>query len=538
MSTSNALISGWGDVFTPAGVAFNAIRLPQLRQPLGVAPWRSVSVVVRKAAAGQVQEAGAMVVAVGSVSVRAGTSELIDTTIPLRDPVTGEFVVLTDDVLDLPEYGVMFYVRDEAGAPTGVVQPRGNLPNRVDPPRTYYVTTTNPSLGGWATASQAVGITLTHMSLTGLQETLTASEALKASVGGGGGAPSASVELIVPPVLYGVQGREMNCYFDNLIFAPASRYYWDVTQITVGKQQNERWTYIPDATARNAPIGFEIYNQETGVRLTSASATLRTGLTKAAPFSRRMLFLGDSTTAAGTVTAELLALATADPNVDLELIGTKGTGLNKHEGNSGWTVARWHQPSGADIVNNPFSNAGAIFDFGYGMANGLSAYASPDWVIIHLGINDIFNATSDVAVEAVVASAFPKLEAMIASIRAYGAAIKVAVCVAIPPAAHQDAFGDDYGVNQTRWRYKRNWLIWCKALIAQFKDRQAVGIYLIPYQVSVDGENNFPRDASAPVNSRSSRTVERQNNGVHPDNPAGGYRQMADAVWAFLHVEG
>jgi lysophospholipase L1-like esterase len=40
------------------------------------------------------------------------------------------------------------------------------------------------------------------------------------------------------------------------------------------------------------------------------------------------------------------------------------------------------------------------------------------------------------------------------------------------------------------------------------------------------------RAAAAPVNSRSTVQVTRQNNGVHPANE--GYRQIADSVWAFL----
>ena len=541
VGTVNPLICGWGDILVPSGVAFNGIRIPQVQLTTpGGSRWDTINVVVRKGAAGTAHQAGATVVAVGSVRINPDDDQLTNVTIPLRHPATGVFITLADGDL-AAEYGVLFYARDAAGNLVAVNQPLGPLPNRTTPARSYYiVANTSPTTGAWANISANTPVALSHVMLTGLKEGFAPTPALASALagGGGGGGGAAAIELIVPPILYGVQGREMNCYFDNRTFAPASRYYWDVTQITVGKQQNERWTYIPDATAQNASIGFEIYNQETGLRLASASATLRTAQAKATAFSRRILFLGDSTTASGSVTSELLNLTTANPNVNIELIGTKGTAPNRHEGNSGWTVARWHQPTAGDIALNPFSNAGAVFDFGYGMANGLSAYAAPDWVVIHLGINDVFNAASDAAVELVISAAFPKLEAMIASIRAFNPAIKIAVCVAIPPAAHQDAFGNNYGANQTRWRYKRNWLLWCKAMIAQFKGRQAGGIYLVPYQVSVDSENNFPRDAAAPVNSRSSRTAERMNNGVHPDNPAGGYRQMADAVWAFLHVEG
>ncbi len=44
--------------------------------------------------------------------------------------------------------------------------------------------------------------------------------------------------------------------------------------------------------------------------------------------------------------------------------------------------------------------------------------------------------------------------------------------------------------------------------------------------------NGYTLFAAAPVNSRSSVTVQRQSNGVHPGTS--GYQQIGDALWAFL----
>lgn len=75
-------------------------------------------------------------------------------------------------------------------------------------------------------------------------------------------------------------------------------------------------------------------------------------------------------------------------------------------------------------------------------------------------------------------------------------------------------------------------MLWTKELIARYSGQEASRIYLVPTNTALDTENGYPLAASAPVNSRSSVMVQRQNNGVHPDTS--GYQQIGDALWAFL----
>ena len=70
-----------------------------------------------------------------------------------------------------------------------------------------------------------------------------------------------------------------------------------------------------------------------------------------------------------------------------------------------------------------------------------------------------------------------------------------------------------------------------EALIAEYKDREAEGIYLIPLNVNLDTENNMQTETVV-VNSRNTATKVRQNNGVHPANS--GYYQMADMIYYWL----
>jgi len=101
-----------------------------------------------------------------------------------------------------------------------------------------------------------------------------------------------------------------------------------------------------------------------------------------------------------------------------------------------------------------------------------------------------------------------------------------------PPSFDQDSFALSEGFSTTRYRFKRNILIWAKTMIDKYAGQEASRIYLVSSNLSLDTINNMNRAASAPVNSRSLVTVERQNNGVHPATT--GYQQIGDALWSFL----
>ena len=185
--------------------------------------------------------------------------------------------------------------------------------------------------------------------------------------------------------------------------------------------------------------------------------------------------------------------------------------------------------SSAAVTGNPFWKSGAVNFAQYLTDTGT---AVPDWVFIALGINDVFSQTSDVAATTLTDSALTSLDVLIASIKAAGAGIKIGLMLPSPPSSSQDSFGGNYATGQTRWRDKRNILIWARQMIAKYTGQEAARIYLVPSNTALDTVNNMSVAAAAPINSRSSVNVARQNNGVHPGTP--GYQQIADAVWAFL----
>lgn len=413
------------------------------------------------------------------------------------------------------------------------------------------------------------------------------------------------VEMVMPPFIFGVQGREANVYFDNLHLGDADDYRHDVTSAsTTGKQQNERWTWTPSGALASGTVTIAAHDKRSGTLLTTKTAQQRAAASSAGTgLNKKVLVIGDSLIGAGVITQTVLDIAGSDV-MAATMLGTQGTAPNKHEGRGGWSVGTYtsagptyydftvsgvtvepainaaeytHNGStyrvqvvnltagagtlrcsvvsgGAPLTSgtltksngaagdatiafsatatapgNPFWIGGAVNFPQYLTDNSL---ATPDWVFIHLGINDVFGQTSDSAASSFADSAFTQLDTLITSIKAAGAGIKVGLMIPTPPSADQDSFGANYDTGQTRWRFKRNILIWARQLIAKYAGQEASRIYIVPSNTALDTVNNMSRAASAPVNSRSAVTGQRQSNGVHP--ATSGYQQIGDALWAFL----
>jgi len=326
-------------------------------------------------------------------------------------------------------------------------------------------------------------------------------------------------EIVLPDRIPAVVGREVNIYFENVMNDNPDKYQIDVV-CSIGSQQNERWTCIPEKEG-TYPLTIRVYKDYslaaqayTEITVKSEEGCDSTGI--------RCLFIGDSLTSGGVYTSELLRLA-EETGMNLTLIGTKGTAPNLHEGISGKTVDFFFSDYQSPFVFNQ------TFNFTRYMKK--NNYDSVDWVFINLGINDLIYISDDKALEERISSMLYGYRCMINSIRSFDEKIKIGLAVTIPPANSQDAFGRAYGCGQTQWRYKRNNFIWVKSLINEFKNDREQGVYLVPVNVNLDTEHNMLTE-TVPVNARNPLKVTRQRDGVHP--AASGYMQIADMIYYFL----
>lgn len=169
------------------------------------------------------------------------------------------------------------------------------------------------------------------------------------------------------------------------------------------------------------------------------------------------LVIGDSTVAYNHMTQAMLdEFSAADKT--LTLLGTRGTAPNLHEGRAGATAKEYCTQATAASIANPFYNSETgHFDFAqYMTAQG---YTAPDFVIIQLGINDLYNvsmADSDAKIEETAGY----ICEMIESIKAYDDNIRILINLPTTPNSDQTRHSNTRFVyNNIRVRYCE-YMIW------------------------------------------------------------------------------
>ena len=594
--------TGWGERFTPAGISFNAVKIKSLSRNVATTTvkWRKINVVIRTGTNSHLT--GATVVAVGEILVNSKADTLSDVIILLKDPITGATKTLTNADFSGGEYFVGIYATDEMGIAAGMSIPRATLSNTLS--QSYYLTTANAKTATWETYSSNLRTGVEHLLLTSPVDSVTVvlptDDFVKAVL-----APDTAMIIATPPTLYLLQNTEISLYFDNIFYERAENYLIDVTGATTGSQQAERYKTNPTGAITLHDVTINAYDKASRnllassiVKVVGVASGANTGVTK------KVLMIGDSLVNAGTITQTLLDIAATDV-MGVTLVGTRGTGLNKHEGRGGWKVSDYatvgptyysFNVSGVTTVpqinSTTYTNNGSTFtvqevamsggsgsiicsrttgtnapsasgtltksNAGVGDATitfsvssaasgnpfwisgtlNISQYLTnnsldtPDFVFVALGVNDVFNDTTDALALTTAETSLALLDTLIASIKAVNGTIKVALMPPTCPSSSQDSFGVSYAAGQTQWRAKRNMVIYAKALYDKYKNQEGNRIYICASNTNLDTVNNMQTEASAPINSRSTVNVTRQNNGVHP--ATSGYQQLGDAVWAFL----
>jgi hypothetical protein len=353
-------------------------------------------------------------------------------------------------------------------------------------------------------------------------------------------------QVIFAPKFYGAVGVEQSIYFDDLRSGQSKRL-WKASSSVLpsSKQQDERWTLTSGVAYTNQAVTIDCIHPDTLEILGTATIQAQCEtMTLAAGATRRVMPIGDSLTAGGNWQQRALDIATANASAaHPTFVGTKGAGSNKHEGISGWTAALFFEP-GSLFATNPFTQTSSSrFNAAYYIAStGIAAPAIVSWC---LGVNDVFGADSDLNAHLAMDNYLHYLDCMIGILDDVGVTswwevnptIKHMVCVPPAPAFHQDAFGAAYNVAYARARYFRNIAIAQYRIIDHYKNSQPIGVHLVPWNAVVDPVNGFAYDAFAPANVDTARTVERQNNSVHPPATGlGGYQQMGDAWFAAFNV--
>lgn len=326
-------------------------------------------------------------------------------------------------------------------------------------------------------------------------------------------------EILLPSVLYATEGVELNIFWDNVIFSDLliDELFINVT-CNRGQQFERGWRYTPGSETGSESFTIAVYHKTTLLR--EKTITLQIENLSGGPVSKKLLCLGDSTTAGG----QYISLITSEygSNPTVEFLGTKGSGANKHEGVSGWSYASFVGSESPFYINGQLDFSAYLTNNGYTMS-------ADDLITIHLGINDVFSDGSDSNITAIMGH----IQTLVTMFRAAVPNINICLLATIPPSISQDAFGASYGNTYTLKGYLANYQAWMVRLLTEWDTsaKQADRIYVAQFNCNMDRVYNFPK-TTVPANARTSETVTYYNNGVHPS--VEGYNQMGDSLWMFI----
>lgn len=308
-------------------------------------------------------------------------------------------------------------------------------------------------------------------------------------------------------------GQPIKIYFLNLTeYNSLENLTFKVESNVNGITHTDYWEYTPQ-TAETINITIMAYDLN-GNLLNKGSTTIEVK-SKSQQDSLSVLVIGDSTIGANAETQALLNIANTN-SYDLTLLGTRGSGLNRHEGRGGWTAGTYVKTEMASSITNPFYNPDVTsFDFDYYMIS--QGYTDVDCVVIQLGINDIFSATTDEQLNTKVNNYFKNMEHIINDIHSYDANIKVVWNMILPGSTDQSKFEAAYGTTQTADRYKRNTYL---ANLEIIKKVEAMNnVFIAHTNLSLDTTNNMASGGGG---------------GVHP--ATAGYTEIGQTLYGVIRA--
>ena len=358
------------------------------------------------------------------------------------------------------------------------------------------------------------------------------------------------VRLILPPVIYAAPGIETNVYFENVcLMLNAANYAFDVHS-PKGLHLQERWTYTPKVDeAGNYPLTIEVRDALNKV-VGRGSTTVHVARPDAGTQGiATLLMIGASLTERSVYPQHVLNLSIRDPYLTLKFVGSRGpnnlppTGELRHEGYSGWTAQAFVTREGPlsrsgyhkrPETGSPFvykdSSGKPVLDFKR-YCEEFNGGDPPDFMTIQVGINDTWTST-DETINKRIDEMFTYYDQLVTMVRNFGSQTRIGVFVVSPPSSSQDGFRNYRGAaKQTRWQVRRNQHRLVERFIAHYGGREREQIYLMPVYLNLDTANHYPT-FNSPRSARSSESVDRVNDGTHPNEA--GYQQNGDVIFCWI----
>lgn len=330
---------------------------------------------------------------------------------------------------------------------------------------------------------------------------------------------STDIEIVLPSKYCVVKGMQANVYYNNAV------RYCDTDKLPRIRMNGKFNNYktFGEYTASSEDTYFDallrVYLKNTKDVALEQLIRIQPVTTTAGSGTKKVLIIGDSYTAHNIYITKLNDLFTNDSNMSVEFLGTRGTSPCNHEGRSGWRAYEYvNLATGefGELVDNPFYNAStSTFDFSYYMTQ--QGYDSVDYVCINLGTNDIsrsHHATTDDMITA--------YNQMITSIRDYNPDIKI--FIGLPGSR---ALGDMMNKDLIDTALSAT-----KALIEEYDNRESDGIYLMPYYLNIDPDNDFNFSSENVSDRNPNMNIKIASDKVHPSTY--GYYKIADVIYSTI----
>lgn len=338
-------------------------------------------------------------------------------------------------------------------------------------------------------------------------------------------------EINIPSLVYTIAGVETNLYFEQIVNSPVPKEFREMNFTGATSPQTigslfEKF-YRNDLAQSSAYTGnlnmlFKGVNQVSKtITVNVASATSGNGIT------RKVLIIGDSNTASNVTVTTLVDDLTNTTGLKMTAIGTKGNTGYKHEGIAGKTFSFFRSDP-----TSPFYFSGSFNFAQYLSSNGFTM-SSDDWVIFHLGTNDLLTVSPSV-LDQRITDMKSDFDAMCSNIKSAVSGIRVGLCLCMPPALSQDSWpASTYISSISRLQFYKALHTWWKEAINVYDTsaQRTAKTYVLGSHATIDTENNFPK-VNGNANARNTTQIARYSNAVHPDNS--GLNQISDSIRAML----
>ena len=332
--------------------------------------------------------------------------------------------------------------------------------------------------------------------------------------------------IVAPKNVAVVLGNQFDVHYDNILLGadarlmPYKNYYGSAPGVNMGDMfriESLQTTITTKANIRILNDGFVDPDQLIGdfmlqkdLYIVPVSKTAGSGMT------RNVMFIGDSITANGLYPKEVVNLFEND-EMNVNLVGTVNIGGALHEGHGGWTSKDFCEVQSFNDYTNAFYNPNTkTFDFSYYMST--NKFESVDDVFITLGINDM---AKNLGIENIIGY----YNQMINSIRAYNPEIRIFIGLCILPYSGKYSTAHNYGQFMKTQRLALH-----ERLIEEYDERENEGFYVVPFNLTIDTENDFKFEEKPLSHRNNTVKVKYCTDVTHPSVVA--YNKMADmCMW-------